>query len=881
MTVTKLLPLSPTFDLNGGLELKTTPTTKKFKKLNDHISDSFSADLLDIREHLGNGIYLMSNLDLGVCYEVEGIYDEPLTNEELTHKFGVFFQGIREIISGIPSHTNPQNTVAHVILSQRALSEPLIDPKDGGKNYQYRDSKEGNFLKEEESIIFSTLRPRKRRFLLALRYSPERKKESFNLKKLFQGIFVSDEEVESEVSQTLDLEMKDFLEALTRVENQLSVQFKPKRLMPESILGYYQNVLHGAIDSPIIPANTYMNEAVYSPDPKLHPSNDGYNLSNGKKLSSYHLQQYPEGFKLGPLRYFIDSLPVEDFDLVWVFSNGQKDYSNDLRAKEGWFGRTPKRAEEFKEFQSFKKNISSLKPQGVLSFRLLTYDDREDLESKIQGIALDFLNARMVKEKDIPHHSIATSLPLNCKTFENKIKCRFKRIRLENALAYLPLYSGPKANNGTRWHISRSMTPTRFDFFDGEGARFMVALGRTRAGKSVFCQLFELEFLERYPKGIIRKIEIKTSSQKLCDQMGGKVIRFSEEELKSDPYSPFALDNPDLDDIDSLHLIIKTAIVQKNPGISMTATHDEILKEALKLAYNTQAENLKNSLEMGTECDPHPIWPDIIAQMPTVCNNLEASGVKGVEEAREELARWSVNLYPTGQYGFLFSKHETRKRSKELERYLVYDLDGIHDPVLRQLASMMAYIKVCKDLAKLPRSVTKFVEIDEFGTLQIGEDEAQKVNEEQSRQIIKTAAKYNTVTVIIDNDVTTFTEKPAGITVWNNKTASAFLPLGSMYENAKRAWKDEFTEAEWQVIKSLEKQPQFRRSAAYIKSAHELHPWNGSLFIPLSPVMDALTTSSPSQTELYEKLRSEGLAEDSAVLHMAKNHPYGEGLEEK
>ena len=878
--------------LNNGIfskiRLKATSELlfKGLKKLGnaqsefESLHDNYAARLLDIRECLEDDIYLLKDGSLGVCYEISGIYDEPLTNDELEEKFRTFFQGVREIATGIPSHLNPQNTVIHCVLSQRVATEP--PQKIHNKNvYAYGDSIAGNLLQEEEKFVFSALRPRVKRFLLSIRYQPIGGSERSSVAQYFMNLFKGEDEFIEDFNQDYAKDLKQFVNALSQLENQIINNFSPRRLTSVELISHYQNLFHGGENSEVYDTKTDMNEAVYTPPIKENRNKGCIELGdqNQKEINVFHLEQFPSNYKIGPFRHFTESIPVDEFDLVWVFSHGRKDYSNDLKAKETWFGRSPKRVHEFEEYTHYKQNISSLRPHGVLSVRLITFVKDDDLENKLRGVGLDYLGGRIVREKEIPRHLFATSLPLNCNSVENKVKCRFKRMRLENALCFLPIYSGPNANEGTRWHISRSLTPARLDMLAGEGARIIILLGKTRSGKSVFSQLFDLEFFERYSNAIVRNIEIKTSCQKECDQFGGKIVRFSETELKSDPYSPFALDSCDIDDIESLHLIIKTAIVQKNQGIKTNAIHDEILKESLKLAYNTHFENLKNSKAFGAECDPHPIWPDIVAQMPTACNNLTASGVKGVEEAREELTRWSVNLYPTGQYGFLFSKHETRPRSKELERFLIYDLDGISDPVLRQLAAMMAYLKIKKDLAKLPKSTLKLFRIDEFGTLQNGEDEAQKINEEQTELLITTAAKYNVVTFIIDNNIKTFTQKPAGKTAWQKANIKGFLPITkAMYDAAREAWKDEFSEAEWQIIRSNKKEPQFRRSSIFIKSDHELHPWTGSLYIPLSPVMDALTTSSGSQTELYTNLRKEGLSEDSAIIHMAKQHPYGEGL---
>lgn len=378
--------------------------------------------------------------------------------------------------------------------------------------------------------------------------------------------------------------------------------------------------------------------------------------------------------------------------------------------------------------------------------------------------------------------------------------------------------------------------------------------------------------------GVVRVIDIKTSYLKLCDLCGGKIVKFSEEILRKSPYSPFALRNCNEDDIERLYILISTVIIQSNPEISLSAVHIEILRESLKLAYNAHTKSLESAESHGTEVDPHPIWPDIVSQMPVASKNLEASGVKGTDKAREELSLWSVNLYPTGAYGFIFSQHEKNESTTIDCKFLVYDLDGITDPVMRQIAAMMAFNKISKDFEELPFSLPKFIILEEFGVLVAGSDKAQEIIVKYTQNIAKTAAKLNGQVLPNTNNVADYLT-PAGKVLWEQATFKYFFPLGeSLYASVIEAWNDELNEADKQILRSLEKNFDQKYSQAYVMSSNEVAPYKGSILLPLSPLMDAVTTTSGKQVELYKKLRTEGYAADDAIIYMADNHPYGEGL---
>jgi type IV secretory pathway VirB4 component len=213
---------------------------------------------------------------------------------------------------------------------------------------------------------------------------------------------------------------------------------------------------------------------------------------------------------------------------------------------------------------------------------------------------------------------------------------------------------------------------------------------------------------------------------------------------------------------------------------------------------------------------------------------------------------------------------------------LVYDLDGISDPVLQLLAAQMAFLKITRDLAKVPRSTPKLIVFEELGMLLHGDSGAQKLNTEFIQNVVKTCAKLNAQAISLTNGVADYTEKPAGKTLWTIATQKLFLPLGeSMVADLKQSCANEFSEAEFQILSSLEINRRLKRSELYVRSENSDAPYRGTVFLPLSPAMDALVTSSGSQVELYNKLRKSGLSTRESLTTMAREFPYGEEKGEK
>lgn len=849
---------------------------RDFQKESSNLPDSFSERHIQLRDFTEDNIVLLSNGDLGVIYKFDGVYDETLDQEGLLDSLNSFMKGIRSVSSGIPSHLSLRNTVVQLILKQRELKAPL--PKGvNGQERVFSETFVGNILSKEEENLFSYGLVEKS-FFITIRFSPPnslRQGQSI-IKSLLEPLRKTLNSTKEDHLESFFSTYEVFKNELVNFERHFSNSYSLERVRRKDALSLIQNMLFAGEDHPIFDGDESLEKSLYSPAYKEKGNLLVDQMSN-RSLCSYHLEQLPKSYSYGRFRHFIDSIPYKNFDLVWILSHGSKEVTKDLVARETFYGRKKTTDIEFQEFISFRSNVDAQRPHGTQSVRLIVYNPAQDKDGLLESLAQDYIGARLIRESQILTHMFITSLPLNCRADANKLKGRSRKIRLENALAFLPLYQGPSNTHGLRFYASRSGTPTRADIFAGEGNKITAVLGMSRGGKSVLTNNLILEFIEKNPNGIVRIIDVKTSYLKLCDLLGGKIVQFSEEKLKENSYSPFALgDKYDMDDIEAIFLLISTAIIQKNPGIKFSAVHTELFREALKIAYNS---NLTSKKKFGSsESAPHPIWDDVLASLPQAVATLSSSGVQGADQANKDLALWSVNLYQTGQFGFIFNRYEKLDEQSHESKILVYDLDGNSDEVLRQISAMMAFIKISRDLSKLPTSVPKLIIFEEFGILLNGDDEAQKLNEQNIKLIVKTTAKLNAQPIAITNNVDDYTTKPAGVSFWELSTIKIFLPLGSLYENARKAWGNQFNEAFWQILKSLKKEVEHKRSSVLIYSENDTAPYVGSFYLILSSFIDALTTSSGSQMNLYRELRQKGLNPYHALQFMKNHHPFGKGL---
>ncbi len=862
------------------------------KVLNDSIPNSFAEANVELRDHLGNGIFLLEDCDLGIAWELSGVYDEDLLKDELLEELEPFKKAIRNVLPGIPAHRNLGNSVIQVILKQRRLRKA---PKKlvNGREFRFPESSEGQMLESEEEYLFESLKFVSRSFFLTVRFTPNPDDRSIRQKiidflkeKKIRGAASAEVKFNSFISE-INAGIKQLEEEARRIESQLEVRGKIKRLFADDLIGHIQEILNSTGERPLYPSDDNMQLAINAPGIKRISA--GIKSELGETVA-YSVNQLVRNYDVGIFRHFIEAIPHEDFDLVWTLSNGSHTPRTEITGREAYFDGKPSKRNIAETFRRFRAQVSTFNPYSVLSLRLLVHNPPESFDSHLQSAANDFLFSSIGREEQLPEHTVAVSLPLNCHRYANSLKARSRKRTLEQSLRFLPIYTGPESNDGLMWYQSRASTPTRFNLFAGEGNRHTALIGTSRAGKSVWMAYQMLQFLAGDSRRIIRGTDVRTSYRKLCALVGGKVIKFSEQTLRERPTSPFAFDIWTQEDLVNVKTLILAVIAAKNPDAIITDTHSNLLKQAISRAFNSQKEMMERkaagTIRGGHDIAPHPIWKDITAQMPNAKAELEGSGTGNLSRFVEDLQRWTLSLTEAGEYGFIFSVHQTHEDTDKDARLLIYDMDGIADPVLRQIASMMANMKIMRDLARQPRNVEKLIVADELGQQTGGSansssmKKAQELMGEMFINIAATAAKMNGMLFALTNLVTDYTVNPAGKAIWDLAEQHVFLPMGQLFKTALKEWGDRHNDAEWQIIKSLKKEKINRRSMFFIISKNDTSPYRGSCYLPLSPYMDALTTTSGPQEELYSNLEAKGMQILERIRYMGETYPYGEGLKE-
>ena len=442
------------------ITLNSRPITVKGLQKALILPKTFSEAHIDIRECLDENIYLLSNGDLGVVYELSGIYDEILTEGELADQIYPIYKAIRSLCSNIPNHEEYQNTVLQLICSQRGISKTRIKPSE--------NSLAEEIIENEEDYLLS-IGLVKRRFYLAVRFSPISNVKSFWQNALEAGLDFTKQpkSILNEKWQSIYKNYEQLNQTLKPIELEIGSKISLRRLEQKELIYYFENILHGAADQKLaFEVDRNIHESIYNPC--FESKSDGLYLKeeNKKAIKCMFLESLPLGFRLGSLKTFLDSLPVQDFDLVWCFSHGKKKPSQELAVKASWFERGPAHRSKYEDVVNFQSKVEPLSPYGIQSLRLLMYEDNKEIEAVIKGLSIDILESRLVLEDQIPIHMIATSLPLCCSKEAHKVMGRYSTIRLENAAMFFPIYDGPQGKNGSRFWVSRNGVPIKFDLFE-------------------------------------------------------------------------------------------------------------------------------------------------------------------------------------------------------------------------------------------------------------------------------------------------------------------------------------------------------------------------------------------------------------------------------
>ena len=865
------------------------------------------------RIELKDRIFLLENGDLGVVWEFDGLNDEVMTEIELQDELKPFASIMRYVV-GIPRNEELKNLTFQVIQQNRRIDENAIPPKKQKEHdYTFSKTSTGELLAAEERFLFQNVPFVSQKFFLCARLSyhiDDRgvikkliDETKLGLKSLLQ------KEVQDKNLVEFDSKAKSFLTFVKEVE-----QIYPalKRLESTAVTEIIQNTLSSGNPCPTRPDKYFVSKGVFvpglvpaTPNNDGHPEGFGYESDRGSS-EVYVLDKIPQGgnldspsFKFGQFRHFVDALHargVLDFDLVWVIAKGQKGLDPKTKGLAQLYGgkKALKKIEAMENIAVYEQKAES-EPCCRFSLRLLVHNPTEETYSQVQTASDEYLRVEFPREEHIPHHMAITSLLLGAARDKVDLKSRSRSLNIEDALLFMPIFSGPSQEHGTFWYRSRNGTPTRFDLFAGEGNKMACVLATTRAGKGVFTNIQVAFMLDRFLDSRVIVVDFRTSFEKQCNLHGSKVIDFSIETLKENPYSPFAMENPDKDDINSLRDLIFTAILFRNDNINIQEPHRQLLSQALlKCYFESEFSDLANEYfqnDTVSEAKPHPTWTDVLKKLPEVQQEMESGG-KNLNKYVEDLDSWTMAFRQGGNWDFIFDAAEKKKRSID-QRLIVFDIAGVTDPKLRAICTMMISTKIFSDLRKISKTCRKLLIFDELGQ-QIGgsgngafSNAAAQMMGETITNVVATAAKYNGQVLALTNQVNDYAKNPAGQALWSLSSTKIFLPLGSLYQEAKKFWGGEdsdFNDADWSILRTLKKQPPTEsnpvpRSMGYIISNNEEAPYRGSFEIPLSPDMDALCTTSGSQLELYKHLKEEKQMQTlEALQYMSEKHPYGKGL---
>lgn len=823
---------------------------------------------------LKGNIFLLSNGDFGAAYRLKGVADEPLLAQDLIQQCTVFTKGFSQIICGIPSNVSKPNCQIQILASNRKIRAKCdVNQLDLANQ----------ILSEEENYLHENTLISSRHLYLFVRCTPP-KPDSSAILSTIKSVFKKDFEEHLAANETLAAEYSVFREYMESLEVSLKSQI-------DTPLDYTQLVevirlcLNCDGESPIAPSPFEINRDVHF---DIDSVRDGSIVSkDGRMRSVYFPESVSGNFSHGLLRHFMDTIPCADWDLVWTISSGQRAVSYSIRSDAKYYakGSYP---EEDRSHSMFIEEINSQNPQVSMAVRLVVHNERSDFETKLKNLSLDHLGSIWRKERHIALHMLLTSLPLNSPLYATELKGRFHYISLEKSAMFMPIYTSDKTDG--KYHFqTRQNLATTFDLFKGgEVNKNMAIIGIPGSGKSTMLGHMCLNFMASNPDGLIRIVDFGYSFRKLCDLFGGRFIDFTPDYLRENIFSPFALTEWGENEIETVKHFVCTIIEAKNPDAKWQTIHDQILINSIKLAFNRYRRELDES-NNGQDFDvEHPKWDEIKTNFSQTTADYKEGGYDGFEAAVEEITRWTMSFDESGEYDFIFNATEDLTKSKgETPRLIVYNLGGIgSDPVLRVMASMLINMRILKDIAGNPK-VKKLVFNDELGTQIKGskDQKSSKISDSASHRqaeaitsMYETARKLNVQNVVASPSVSDYVDVPAGKTVWSLCTQYIFFGMGSMVnDRLKQEW-DFLNEADWSIIRDMRIDLENKRTSCYLISDTAAHSLRVSLYVPLSPYMDAILTTNRSSLSHYMTKLKEGRKPNDICREMATNYPYGKGM---
>lgn len=796
---------------------------------------------LKVTDYLGDGVFLRECGGLGCVYELSnGFYDEPMTEEELSIEFQKLNRLMSTPICGFPYGSG--NTVVQFICSQREIT---VD--NGFK----ANSPSGEIIDRENEFVNNQGLIR-RRYLLTILWRPT---ENFSEK--IQGA------VSLGFASSPDAYLKRILEKKISLLNHLrrleaNSEISIDRWGDEEFLSYVNSVFNRGKELPYnLKSEEFHGITRNIINEKASGNPEGFGFDDGGNISSFYLPNLPPVFALGRLKTFMTRIPSRSFEFVWTFSDGSIEISSEHFLKMLWFSQGPSFEAQRDDFTALKAKVGPRNPYGKVSISITTYDVDEDIEVKMGQAAIIYLGCPIVMEKQLGYQLVTRALPLNSAREENGIMGRYTTKTLDEAIGFVPIYDGPSLDGIRLWQSNRGF-PTGYNIFEGEGNRTAVVLGRMGAGKSVKNGSLILEFMTRFPNGIVRIVDRKSSYSKLADLLGGKMVKFTKESFKKSPFSPFAIKKWTEEDVKLVVSFIVSSIIQVNKDPDVQSVHTEIISEALKRSAVRQMDDEKYHEETGKPIDPHFTWEEVKTNLEPAA---EAKKIRS-REVVEEIRRWTLPFEQGGQFDFIFCCREKEgSMSGEHLPFLGYDLEGIEDLSLKNMVSRLVAMKISRDCEKYPRSTPKLIVFEELGVYLEGETpEAEKIANQFVMNITKTIRKENGIPFGITNAVEDFFMKKGGVSFWKQSMTKIFLPFTSdmvaTLEGLVKEGKIKgLTRADLDIIESLVMIDGLY-AQAYVVC--DVTGFRGVVNMYLSPSMYALLNNTPSDRQRYEDLIEQG-----------------------
>lgn len=846
---------------------------------NDFFPDTFSDSHIQVRMALKNNIYLLSNGDLGAAFELQGIADEPMIPDELAQNLHNFKKAMTQIVSGIPSSAPIPNCQIQILAQQRRVSPKAEYSSDA--ELTLADS----ILTREQDFLHRNSPLSTRKFFIFVRYTPVKEEE----KSLFQtALHLFKKSSLSEESKDEDSLYDDYMTFVEHLKG-FSISLGDHVVEPVDYRGL-SRILRVSMNGDIgtTPLNPNPFDLSSNLEFEFDRTDDGRILTkNGISRTVYFAESICGSFGNGMFRHFMDNIPSENWDICWHVSSGTREPSNRIKVASKLY-KEERYPDEHREYRLFTKKVSSQNPQVSLAMKLVVFDEPSDFETKIRNVALDHLGALYIKERHVPLHQFLTSLPMNSPPRSIELKGRFHFACLSDALMYLPIYTSG-STTGRYDFQSRQDLACRFDLFKGNEINKNTAIiGIPGAGKSTMIGLMCLNFMASNPDGIIRIVDFGSSFRKLCDLFGGRYIDFTPDYLRENIFSPFALTKWDEEEIQTIKHFICTIVEAKNPDATWQTIHDQILINSIKIAFNRYRRELDESDGGKLFSVDHPKWDEIKTNFSQTTADYTEGGYDGFDEAVAEISKWTMAFDESGEYDFVFNAVEdlSKASAEEVPKIVVYNLGGIgSDPVLRVMAAMLTNMRILKDVGRDPKS-KKLVFNDELGTQIKGSKDgpakiSQSATQRQAEAITTmyaTARKLNVQNVVATPSAADYTEIPAGKVIWSLCTQYLFFGMGGMVNDSlKEHWKF-LNEADWSIISDLAIDIPNKRTSCYLISNTAKHKLKSSLYVPLSPLMDAILTTNRSSLVHYVAEVKKGKTPYEVCAEMAKNHPYGEGI---